>query len=121
MWNIAAAIIGLNNVNVDYFQWKSNKANSKGPSGIIKDSALDIAIRMVSWEGEHGPLPEATVNNVPLLATWLSKRENSSLLDKRMGHLQGRSFMACRLKVVLLSPLKSGGRVRVPRKCIRCG
>jgi hypothetical protein len=87
VWNIAAAIIGLEDVNADHFSWKSSQDESEPKWNRLWRNPVDVILTMLHWEQDHGSLAEAMVREVPCLKIWLSKDGNSSALDATHGSL----------------------------------
>jgi hypothetical protein len=54
--------MGLDNVNVKYFQWKGQHESDSEPEWErLRANHVALIIRMLAWEADHGPIAEEKV------------------------------------------------------------
>jgi hypothetical protein len=120
MWNIAAGISGLENVNETYFQWKSTQASNgsdKGPSWETYSNFFSLVVQMRKWEIENNVIfEEAIVRKLGGANLWLANAENSARLDPAKGTFVRQVLCAMIQKGVESRRARAAGIKRGPSK-----
>lgn len=120
MWNIAAGISGLENVNETYFQWKSTQASNgsdKGPSWETYSNSFSLVVQMRKWEIENNVIfEEAIVRKLGGANLWLANAENSARLDPAKGTFVRQVLCAMIQKGVESRRARAAGIKRGPSK-----